>query len=128
MLCCLLGARAGPRLIPRDRGRFRIVEHGSEPGAKHGVGGKRANHRRPILDPDGVSNEGRLRLRRSLRESESTTREAVPIGLRHEFSMPQVLVQVAELAEANSSLTVTQTSFVLSGPLTPPLLQGGWTR
>src|SRR2546426_6791743 len=42
--------------------------------------------------------------------------------------MPQAIVQIAELAEAESSLTVTQTPFVVPGPQTLPLLHGRWNR
>src|SRR5712691_12437522 len=42
--------------------------------------------------------------------------------------MPQAFIQIAELAEADCSLTVTQTPFVVSGPLTLPLLHGRWNR
>src|SRR2546429_9724790 len=116
MPCCLLGARAGTGLVPSDRGRFRLLEHRSEPGAKHGVGGKRANHRRPILDPHGVSNKGRLRLRGNLRESQSATQETASIGARDECPMSQVFLEIPELAEADRSLTVTQAPFVVPRP------------
>src|SRR5438034_8839232 len=42
--------------------------------------------------------------------------------------MSKVSFQVAELAEADSSLTVAETPFVVPGPLTLPLLQGRWNR
>src|SRR5438132_2117812 len=42
--------------------------------------------------------------------------------------MPQAIFKIAELAEADSSLTVTQSPFVLPGPLTPSLLQGRWPQ
>src|SRR3989441_7843225 len=42
--------------------------------------------------------------------------------------MPQAISQIAELAEADSSLTVTQTPFVVPGPLTLSLLQGRWSQ
>src|SRR5437879_4424940 len=42
--------------------------------------------------------------------------------------MPQAIFKIAELAEADSSLTVTQTPFVLPGPLTLSLLQGRWPQ
>src|SRR2546422_2597841 len=42
--------------------------------------------------------------------------------------MPQAIFQIAELAEAESSLTVTQTPFVIPGPQTLPLLHGRWNR
>src|SRR2546426_1859694 len=42
--------------------------------------------------------------------------------------MPQVFLEVAKLAEADSSLTVTQTPFVVPGPLTLSLLQGRWPQ
>src|SRR5437867_12870573 len=42
--------------------------------------------------------------------------------------MPQILNQAAELAKAESSLTVTQTPLVVPGPLTLSLLQRGCNR
>src|SRR5438445_4437002 len=42
--------------------------------------------------------------------------------------MPQAISQITELAEADSSLTVTQTPFVVPGPLTLSLLQGRWSQ
>src|SRR2546425_1200614 len=42
--------------------------------------------------------------------------------------MPQAFLQITELAEADSSLTVTQTPFVLPGPKTLSLRQGRWPQ
>src|SRR5437870_13435470 len=42
--------------------------------------------------------------------------------------MPQAIFKIAELAEADSSLTVTQSPFVLPGPKTLSLLQGRWPQ
>ena len=42
MLGCPLGARTGTTVVPRDLWRFRLLEHGSEPGAEHRMRGKRA--------------------------------------------------------------------------------------
>src|SRR2546425_10531931 len=86
--------------------------------------GKRANDPRPVFYPDGISNKGWLALRGSLREPESATREVASIRVRDELPMSQAFLQIAELAEADSSLTVTQTPFVVPGPVPPSLLQG----
>src|SRR2546425_6310534 len=115
MLCCLLSTRAGTRLIPRDLRRFRLLEHGREPLAEHDMRGKRANDPRPVFYPDGISNKGWLALRGSLREPESATREVASIRVRDELPMPQAIFKITELAEADSSLTVTQTPFVVPG-------------
>src|SRR2546428_3850744 len=42
--------------------------------------------------------------------------------------MPQAIFKIAELAEADSSLTVTQSPFVLPGALTLSLLHGRWPQ
>src|SRR3989442_13288697 len=128
MLGCLLGTRAGAEVVPRDLGRFCLLEHRSEPGPKHGVRGERANDLRPILDPDGVSNKSRLGLHGNLGESEAATCELASIGVRDDFPMPQVVLEVAELAEAESGLTVTQTPFVVPRPLPLSLFEGRGNR
>src|SRR5438132_11608449 len=94
MLCRLLGAWAGTRLVPRDFGRLRLLEHGSEPASEHGMRGKRANDPRPVFYPYGISNKGWLGLRRSLREPESATCKPVAIGVRHAITEPQATLRV----------------------------------
>src|SRR3989442_10522052 len=102
MPCCLLSARAGTRLVPRDLRRFRLLEHGSEPLAEHAIRGKRANDPWPVFYPDGISNKGRLGLRRSLRVTEAATSEVVSIDTLDELPMTQAFLEVATLAEPDT--------------------------